>query len=159
MHTNQPLAHKYRETAIRTANPLQLVVMLYDGAMQSLQEAQSHLQSGNITGRVRAVNRAIAIISELQACLNMKEGGAIAESLDRLYSYMKDRIFNGNLHQEAAPFAEVGGLLANLRSAWGEVAVRSRQEITQVSGSTPGAGLIPEIVPLTASVGSFSISG
>ena len=126
MLAHQPVANRYKEIAIKTANPLQLVVMLYDGAIHSLQEAQEHLRRKDISSRSRCVNRAIAIVSELQSCLNFQDGGNIAVSLDRLYSYMKQRIFMGNLQQTPEPLAEVVVLLESLRSAWGEVASQAQ---------------------------------
>ncbi len=88
----QSLAHRYQEMAIKTANPLQLIVMLYDAAICSLQEAREQIERKDIAGRSRSINKCIAIISELQSCLNLKAGGEIASSLDRLYDYMKRRI-------------------------------------------------------------------
>ncbi len=128
MHAHQPSAQRYREVAVKTANPLQLVVMLYEGAIQALQEAQEHLKSKRIAERVRCINRATAIISELQAALNMKDGGQIAASLNGLYAYMRQRVFAANVEQKSEPLAEVIKLLDNLRSAWMELAVQSHKD-------------------------------
>lgn len=117
----QSLAHRYREVAIKTASPLQLVVMLYDAAMCSIQEAREQMERKDIAGRSRSVNKCIAIISELQACLDLKAGGEIAGSLNRLYDYMKARIFRANVEQSTQPLTEVETLLDNLRSAWVEL--------------------------------------
>src|SRR5512140_295149 len=119
---SQPLASRYREVAVQTANPLQLVVMLYDGAIQALKEAQDHIGRKDIPSRARCINRAVAIVSELQACLNFGDGGGVAHSLDRLYTYMKQQIFKGNLEMSREPLAEVVTLLENLRSAWSQIA-------------------------------------
>jgi flagellar secretion chaperone FliS len=117
----QSLAHRYREVAIKTASPLQLVVMLYDAAICCIQEAREQMERKEIAGRSRSVNKCIAIISELQACLNLKAGGEIAVSLNRLYDYMKGRIFRANVEQTSQPLTEVETLLENLRSAWVEL--------------------------------------
>jgi flagellar protein FliS len=117
----QSLAHRYREVAIKTASPLQLVVMLYDAAICCIQEARGQMERRDIAGRSRSVNQCISIISELQACLNLKAGGEIASSLNRLYDYMKGRIFRANVEQSSQPLTEVETLLENLRSAWVEL--------------------------------------
>jgi flagellar secretion chaperone FliS len=131
MPANPSLAHRYREVAIKTANPLQLVVMLYDAAIFSLQEAREHLQRKNIARRSQSINQCIAIISELQSCLNLKAGGEIASSLDRLYDYMKRRIFVANVEQSIQPLEEIESLLENLRSAWGELVSQSQKAEAQ----------------------------
>jgi len=142
-------ADRYREVAIKTANPLQLVVILYDAAIQSLQEALEHLKSNDISARARTLNKTVAIITELQASLNFEVGGEIAGSLDRLYTYMKQRIFKANVDQAAEPLAEVITLLGNLRSAWCEVA-------GQAGGKTTDAGAPPAAAPAITTTASPS---
>ena len=122
---NESLAYRYKEVAVKTANPLQLVVMLYDAAILSLQKARNHMERKDIEGRSKALNHCISIISELQACLNLKEGGEIASSLDRLYDYMKRRIIKANVDQSTQPLKEIEVLLENLCSAWRELVKKS----------------------------------
>ena len=131
MPGNQSIVHRYREVAIKTANPLQLIVMLYDAAICSIQEAKVQMGRKDIAGRSRSVNKSIAIISELQSCLNLKAGGEIASSLNRLYDYMKRRIFKANVEQSIQPLDEIEALLENLRSAWSELAVQSQGAAAQ----------------------------
>jgi flagellar secretion chaperone FliS len=131
MLEDRSLAHRYREVAVKTANPIQLVIMLYDAAICSLKEAREHIDHRNIAGRSRAINKCISIISELQSCLDMKAGGEIASSLNRLYDYMKKRIFRANVEQSVQPLAEIGVLLENLRSAWVELTTQTQGNMDQ----------------------------
>ncbi len=126
MTVEQPLAHRYRETAIKTANPLQLVVILYDGAIRALTMAQEHIRVGDIGGRTSAINSCVAIVTELQASLDFKEGGQIAGSLNRLYDHVKNLVIKANLEQNREPLVEAVTLLENLRSAWAELAARTQ---------------------------------
>jgi flagellar protein FliS len=129
---DEALAYRYRDVAVKTANPIQLIVMLYDGAIHSLQQAQEHLKRRDIGGRARSINRALAIISELQVSLNFKEGGEIALSLDRLYAYMRQQLFNANVEQRMEPLAEVARLLESLRTAWRELELQSQRAVADV---------------------------
>jgi flagellar secretion chaperone FliS len=148
----QSLAHRYREVAIKTANPMQLIVMLYDAAICSLQEARGHIERKDIGGRSRSLNNCIAIISELQSCLNLRAGGEIASSLNRLYDYMKRRIFRANVEQSVQPLAEIETLLENLRSAWRELVGQTpgatipsaENELSnqEIAGASPSAGAV-----------------
>jgi flagellar secretion chaperone FliS len=155
----QSPAHRYREVAVKTANPLQLVVMMYDAAICALQEAKEQLSRKDIAGRSRSINKCSSIISELQSCLNIKQGGEIAASLDRLYDYMKRRIFTANVEQSIMPLEEVEALLENLRSAWSELVVQ-----TQTSNAQPNAQQMPkpEILgssnPVAMQIKSLNIS-
>lgn len=152
----QSPAHRYREIAITTANPLQLVVMLYDAAIHSAQEAQEHLRNGSIDGRSRSINKCIAVISELQMCLDMKAGGEIAGSLDRLYDYMKRGLVRANAEQSIAPLTEIEALLDNLRSAWRELVAQNPGDSAPGFGSSlTGDGIAS---PAATPTGSFNVS-
>jgi flagellar secretion chaperone FliS len=132
--------HRYREIAVQTASPLQLVVMLYDAAICCSQEALEKMNRKDIAGRAKAVNKCISIISELQACLDLQGGGEIANSLNRLYDYMKRRIFRASLEQSGQPLSEVKALLENLRSAWAEIAQQSATtSVPSITQSLPNA--------------------
>lgn len=112
---------RYQEVEVSTATPVELVVMLYDAAISSLQTAGEAMAAGDIATRTRSVNKVSSILAELQATLDFAAGGEIANSLDRLYAYMRNRLYQANLKQDPAAIEEVARLLAGLRSAWMEV--------------------------------------
>lgn len=157
---NHALAHRYREIAVRTANPIQLIVILYDAAICSLVEAREHIECKNIEARSRSVNKCISIISELQSSLNVQAGGDIAKSLDRLYDYMKRRIFTANAQQKTEPLEEVEALLDNLRSAWSALAdpAGSEAELSRPR-DLPGSVVLGASAPAAAmQLKPFSVS-
>jgi len=67
-------AHRYQEIEIKTATPLELVVLLYDAAVASLQKAQEHIAAREIAARTRCLNKASSILTELQAGLDFEVG-------------------------------------------------------------------------------------
>jgi len=158
MAGNTSLAYRYEEVAVNTANPLQLVVMLYDAAILSLQKARNHMDRKDIEGRSKALNHCISIISELQSCLNLKEGGEIASSLDRLYDYMKRRIFKANVEQNVQPLEEIEGLLENLSSAWRELVKKSPNTLRKkgntgiMDSNMAGSGKPAAVQPKTLNI-------
>ena len=157
---NQVFAHRYLEVAIRTANPMQLIVILYDAAICSLREAREHIERKDIENRSRSVNKCISIISELQSSLDLKNGGTIADSLNRLYNYMKGRIFTANVQQNPQPLEEIESLLGNLRSAWRTIAEQIREE-AEISKplNLPHPTVIGAAAPAAAlQIKSFNVS-
>ncbi len=147
MTSNTALAYKYRETAVKTANPLQLVVILYDGAIQALKEAREHIRRKDIGNRARCLNRSVAFISELQASLNFNSSGDIAGSLNRLYDFMKQGIFKAGLEQRVEPLDQVIGLLENLRSAWGELASQCSNAVPPAAEENTPARVMMQNMP------------
>ncbi len=119
-------ARVYRANAVLTASPGQLVLMLYDGALQALAMArEAFRRPEKDIGRIQVINqqllKAQAILSELQGGLNFEAGGEVAQNLNRVYDYYKRRLFEANLRKEAAPVAEVEQFLGDLRGAWAEM--------------------------------------
>jgi len=116
------------ETAVQTADPHQLILMLYDGALLALAEAAVAIEQKDIPKRAQSISRAIAIIHDgLHASLDMESGGELATRLAALYDYMVERLTQANATNNAAAVQEVSGLLRTLREAWAEM---PRQQAT-----------------------------
>ena len=115
----------YRNTAIRTASPGQLVLMLYDGAIRFLETSLTGFNykdplEFNLTIH-NNVQRAQAIIRELNIRLNMEKGGEISENFRRLYNYFDRRLNEGNIRKRKEPIQEVTDRLRELRDSWAEM--------------------------------------
>lgn len=115
------------ETGVSGADPHRLILMLYDGALLALRQAQGHLRARNVAAKGQSVSKAIQIIEEgLRLSLDRRVGGAIAAQLDDLYEYMCRRLLLASAANDPAGFEEVSRLLASLREAWAAIAERGR---------------------------------
>jgi flagellar protein FliS len=107
-------AEAYYQTHVQSRSPLELVVMLYDGALRFCEQAADALDRGDMATKAMALSRAFAILAELQNTLNVRDGGDVARQLDALYVHMNDRLVDANLQRSSAPIREVIQLLAPL---------------------------------------------
>jgi flagellar protein FliS len=110
-------ADAYRRMEAETRSPMELVVMLYDGAIRFMQEAREAIGRKDVVARTEATRRALDVIAELQNTLNLTEGGDIARELDRLYTYISTRIVDVT-RGDAAAADEICKLLGTLREGW-----------------------------------------
>jgi flagellar secretion chaperone FliS len=108
----------YLETRVLSADPIELVNILYEYATLGVQDARSSLSQGDIAARAKAIAKVIAILGELESSLDHKLGGEIARHLARLYRYMREKLTLANLKQADEPLAEVEALLKTLGEAW-----------------------------------------
>jgi flagellar protein FliS len=115
----------YRRTEAQSASPMQLVVMLYDGAVRFLSEARAADARGDLRARAQALSRVSAIVAECHGTLDLERGGDVAQELDRLYSYISARLLDVTVKRDAAAIAEVYKLMSTLRDAWAEAAVQT----------------------------------
>jgi flagellar protein FliS len=120
----------YLESEVLSADPVQLVAILYRAAIASVGAARTHLQAGAIRDRSNSIAKAGAIIHELTFSLNHERGGQISRSLASLYAYMQGRLLEANTQQTEPPLAEVGQLLSTLLEGW--TAIRA-QPVTAVA--------------------------
>ncbi len=112
----------YLEERILSADPLELVRLLYDGAIGAVREARQALAAGDIRARSQAISKASAIVLELNAALHHSRGWALSQRLAALYDYIFKRLLDANIQQIDAPLAEVLGLLSTLAEAWRQIA-------------------------------------
>ena len=111
----------YLESRILSADPVELVEMLYQGCTVAVREARHHLAEGRITERSREINKAFQILMELDTSLDHERGGEISQRLALLYSYMRGRLLEANMQQSDPPLAELLGLLSTLSEGWAGV--------------------------------------
>ena len=112
-------ADTYRRMEAETRSPMELVVMLYDGAIRFMGEARQAIARNDVRARTEATRRVLDIVVELQNTLNVNEGGNIARELDRLYTYMSTRIMDVT-RGDASAADELYKLLTTLREAWSQ---------------------------------------
>jgi flagellar protein FliS len=114
------------ETSIAAARPIDLVIMLYDGALQGITKALGHMQDQKFEAKGKAITHVIRIIDEgLLGALD-PSGGEITKQLRDLYNYMTRRLLLGSLKNDPAHLQEVRGLLQELKGAWDEISRRPR---------------------------------
>jgi flagellar protein FliS len=112
----------YRQIATQTAPPGQLVLMLFDGALRSLDRALLGFNCAEVGERNAAIHnnlqRAIDIIRELNGSLDLEAGGQLADTLRNLYAFFERRLLESNLKKSRKGIDEVVPMLKQLRDAW-----------------------------------------
>lgn len=78
----------YLEAKVRTATPEVLVLIVYEGALKFLRQAEYALKQENYPAAVRASVRVQDIMSELTAALDPTKAPEIVENLEKLYDYV-----------------------------------------------------------------------
>lgn len=116
------------ESGVAAARPIDLVIMVYDGAIETLGRAAVQLRANDIAAKNASITRAIRIIDEgLRAPLDMR-AGEVAANLAEVYDYMMRRLLQGSVRNAPAMIEEVRGLLLDLKSAWDELANRDKTQ-------------------------------
>jgi flagellar protein FliS len=128
----------YQQIATQTAPPGQLVLMLYEAALRSLERALLGFAAKDPGERNATIHnnlqRTLDIIRELNLALDREAGGKLAETLCNLYAYFEERIQESNLKKTRAGVDEIIPHLSGLRDAWAGMLANQGQPAPLITG-------------------------
>jgi flagellar protein FliS len=119
-------ASAYQNTQVQTGilgtDQHQLVVLLFEGVLRHLTQAQVAIEQKQVAVKCNEISKAMRILEEgLMTGLDLVDGGELAQNLNQLYDYCLVRMAVANARNDAQILAEVAGLLSGLLSAWREI--------------------------------------
>jgi flagellar secretion chaperone FliS len=132
MMNSQNAAAQYRAVRshglVADASPERLVQVMYEHVLLHLATAQGcmgrikdNLPLRDVKAKCAAIGKAVRLIGQLDATLNMEQGGEIAKNLRNLYLYMLDRLTQANVTNDAQIVVEVAGLVRKIKSGWDQI--------------------------------------
>ncbi|HEY0826854.1 MAG TPA: flagellar export chaperone FliS [Bacilli bacterium] len=122
--------NKYLETTIKTASPVQLLIMLCDGAIRFSKLGIEAIHQKRYEEANNNLVKVQNIIREFE--ITIDRSSPIAESLITLYQYFAARLIEANMKKDIEPAAEVLEHLIELKETWvqaAKIADRSALEI------------------------------
>ncbi len=118
---NGRFVQEYQKGAVNGASPLQLVIMLYDGAIRFMEAGKYGIDQQDLEIQNKNLQKAQKIIMELMSCLDMEKGGEIANNLLALYTYVLNELVEANIGDKVEPIDRCIKILCDLRESWVEV--------------------------------------
>ncbi len=112
---------EYRKQVVNGASPLQLVIMLYDGALRFMDAGRRAMAAGDIETQNTSLQKAQKIVLELASCLDMGQGGEIAENLFALYTYCYNQLVAANIEDKPEYIDQATRVLTDLRESWVQI--------------------------------------
>ena len=113
--------HSYHTNDISTSSQGQLILMLYDGALQAVNQAIQCMNRKEITEQGRSILKAQDIINELSSALDIKQGGEVAKTLDQLYQFVLNQLIQANITSDTMYLESIVKVLTPLRDAWSRI--------------------------------------
>jgi flagellar secretion chaperone FliS len=108
-----------------------ILLMLYNTAIELLEEAKTALERGDLAAKGVHISQAHAIISELLASLDFEVGGELARNLESLYLFMLDQLMAAHIKNEPKALDAVMSILRPLYVSWEGAIAAERQRIAQ----------------------------
>ena len=111
------------DTQTMYASPHQLMLMLFDGALEAMSLTIAAIQNKNFELRSKQNTRSITIINGMRECLDMEAGGELADNLYSLYQYMAQELFRASFKNDAETVRNIQTMLKDIRGSWEKIPI------------------------------------
>ena len=111
------------DTQTMYASPHQLMMMLFDGAIEAMSFNIGAIQTNDLEARSKQNTRSITIINGMRECLDMKVGGELADNLYSLYQYMVQELFRASFKNDAETIRNIQTMLKDIRGSWEKIPI------------------------------------
>ena len=124
---------QYQKLSIETATREQILIMLYDGAIQFLNKAKMALNKKDFESYHSNLIGAQKIIQEFIDSLDREIAPQLAQNLTSLYEYFIRRLIHANMKKDINAIDEVLGYLKSLKQTWEKaIALSQKQQAQEV---------------------------
>ena len=119
-------ASKYQQMDIDAKNPIELVVMLYEGAIRFLKGLRKAIEDEDGQQQAIFAKKVSAILEELEASLDEEQGGEVAVNLKRLYNYFQWQLIQAGVKKSVDIVDDLSTQMNDLAGSWRDLAEKSR---------------------------------
>ena len=118
-------ADVYLQNLVENANPIRLIILLYDKAINCIETAIEAIEGGvddfeNVKIKAENLTRAMDILIVLRASLDKEKGEEIAGNLEGIYDILIDEMVRANIKNDTEGLKKAVEVLSELREGWEE---------------------------------------
>jgi flagellar protein FliS len=108
----------YQDSSIRGANPIELVVLLYDAAIADMRLALTAMQKSDIESRATRISHALMILQQLQGTLDFERGGGAARQFEQFYNLTRAKVLEAQMRASPELMQLQIRSLSEVRDCW-----------------------------------------
>jgi flagellar protein FliS len=110
----------YQQNAVRGATSIELVVILYDAAIEDIRRALAAMQANDVELRATAVGHALLVLQQLQGTLDFEKGGQPARQFEQFYSLVRAKLLEAQIRDSPELMQQQVTFLSEVRDCWVE---------------------------------------
>lgn len=152
MTAKRPRPNRYLETKVLTASPVELRLMLYDGALRFLADGRAGMEERNVERMYEAFSRCRAIVLELLNSIDRSVDPELHQRLSGLYTYIYLTLVRATSERDLATIDEIAKLLEFERETWRLAMERLREE--NAAGAASADAVAHSAPPRPANAGA-----
>ncbi len=135
---NHTASLEYRRAATQQASVVGLVMALHDTLIGNLRRAAEAMEKNDIQGRCAELVHGFKVLTQLDAMLDMKNGGEAAVKIRRFYSHVRGQMLTAQFKLSAEILRDQIRIVMEVRQAWEQVDGAPRESQPRV-GQGPSA--------------------
>lgn len=110
---------QYKQQAVMTMSPIQILIALYDKAEQETNKAIYFIENKEIEKAGQSIIKVQDIIAALDSSLKMSF--EVAENLASLYDFFTQQLIKANIHKDAEILRSLLPFFADLKDAFTQI--------------------------------------
>lgn len=113
--------NQYKSVGAESASPHKLIQMLFDTYLLRVNQAIQAIDDKDLNAKGIAISKALAIVGGLEEGLNFEKGGELAENLQELYRYVRQRLLVASDKNDLTALNEAKELIFQIKDAWDQI--------------------------------------
>lgn len=116
------------ESSILSADPHQVIVMMYDGLLESIAQAKGAIERNDLDTKAKMMTKAVNILTALQNALDKESQPEISKNFETFYGHCIAILNDVNVSLETKGIDDVYSFIKPLRDAWKEIPVEDKEK-------------------------------
>jgi len=110
----------YQDSAVRGATPIELVILLYDSAIEDMRRALRAMQQSDIETRASQISHALMVLQQLQGTLDFERGGSAARQFEQFYNLVRAKLLEAQMRSSPELMKQQIRYLSEVRDCWAQ---------------------------------------
>jgi flagellar protein FliS len=108
----------YQDAAVRGATPIELVVVLYDSAIEDMRRALTAMHGNDIEARTSKITHALMVLQQLQGTLDFERGGSAARQFEQFYNVIRAKLLEAQMRGSHDLMQQQIRYMSEVRDCW-----------------------------------------
>jgi len=108
----------YQDSAVRGATPIELVIVLYDVAIEDMRRALTAMQGSDIEARTKQISHALMVLQQLQGTLDFERGGSAARQFEQFYNLVRAKLLEAQMRGSSDLMQQQIRYMSEVRDCW-----------------------------------------
>ena len=108
----------YRNGTAESASPIELVILLYDSAIDDMRRAVAAMQKGDIESRSARIAHALMVLQQLQGTLDFERGDNAARQFEQFYNLLRAKLLEAQMRGSSELLLMQMRVMSEVRDCW-----------------------------------------